>query len=111
MLTAQLRDRLIGLRDEHGLSDSGWARAAKQRQQDVSRFVNAQMKYPPLDFLDSLCRVFHRTLSEVLAQDIPPATLTKAQSQWLVRLKTMTPSERNAFETLMERDQGIGSKR
>lgn len=104
MITARLRERLIALRDEHRLSDSAWARAAGQRQQEVSRFVNADMKFPPLDFLDALCRVFHYSLADVLAKDLPPPTLTKTQSQFLVNLKAMSAAERNAFETLMGGD-------
>jgi hypothetical protein len=103
ILTAMVRERLIALRDAHRLSDAGWARAARQRQQDVSRFVHADMKYPPLDFLESLARVFDHTLADVLAKDAAKSEKPEWQMRVLVALKAMTPTERHAFETLLTR--------
>lgn len=101
MATAKVRERLAALRDDYKLSDAGLARAAGLRQQDVSRFFNGDMKFPPLDFLDALARVFHLTLADVLAKDLPAPSLTNGQMQVLVSLKTMKTSERVAFEALM----------
>lgn len=111
MLTAQVRERLIALRDQHGLTDAGWARAAGEVQQEVSRFTTGEMKMPKLDFMDKLARVFHRTLADVLAEDLPPATLTENQVKVLAGLKAMKPSERAHFEGLVRNRVANGSGR
>lgn len=101
LLTSRVRERLIALRDQAGMTDTGLARAAQQRQQDVSRFMLADMKYPPLDFLDALARVFHYSLVDLLAKDVPPATLTESQRAILATLKAMDAGTRVSFETLI----------
>ena len=103
MATALVRDRLAALRDEYGLTDAALARAAGLRQQDVSRFFNRDMKFPPLDFLDALARVFHYSLADLLAKDLPAPSLTKGQQEILISLKALTPSERASFENLLVR--------
>lgn len=111
MLTARVRQRLIALRDQHGLTDAGWARAAGEIQQEVSRFTTGDMRFPRLDFLDHLARVFHLTLAEVLSEDLPPATLSEGQVQILAGLKAMKPSERVGFEALVRNRVAVGSAR
>lgn len=113
ILTAIVRDKLVALRNAHGLNDSAWARAARLRQQDVSRFVHAQMKYPPLDFLDALARVFNRTLADILAEEMPKSEMPEWQSRVLVALRAMDPSDRHAFEQLISRPTtgGTGPRR
>lgn len=101
MLTLRLRERLTALRDQARMSDSALARAANQRQQDVSRFMLGDMKYPPLDFMDALARVFQYTLPELLAKDVPPAGLSESQRSVLAAMKAMQPVERSAFENLI----------
>lgn len=103
MATAKVRERLAALRDDFGLTDTGLARAAVLRQQDVSRFFNGEMKFPALDFMDKLARVFHCTLADLLAKDLPAPSLTKSQTQILVSLKSMTPADRASFEALLVR--------
>lgn len=103
MATAKVRERLATLRDDCRLSDSGLARAAGLRQQDVSRFFTGDMKFPALDFMDKLARVFHYTLADVLAKDLPAPSLTKSQTQVLVSLRAMKPSDRASFEALLVR--------
>ena len=111
MLTVRVRERLIALRDEHGLTDAGWARAAGEVQQEVSRFTTGDMKMPKLDFMDRLARVFHRTLADVLADDLPLATLTVNEVKILAGLKAMKPVERAGFETLVRNRVAGGSAR
>jgi transcriptional regulator with XRE-family HTH domain len=106
ILTARVRERLAALRDAHGLTDSGLARAAHQRQQDVSRFFNGDMKFPPLDFMHALSQVFDRTLADVLAMDVTRTEKPEWQARVIVALKAMQPSERLAFETLLTRGKG-----
>lgn len=101
MLLQRLRERLIALRDQNQLNDTGWARAAGEVQQEVSRFTTGDMKLPKLDFLNNLAQVFHRTLPDLLAEDVPPATLTESQVRILAALRAMKPSDRAAFETLI----------
>lgn len=103
MATAKVRERLAALRDDAGLSDTGLARAAGLRQQDVSRFFTGDMKFPALDFMDALARVFHYTLADLLAKDLPAPSLSKWQIDVLAGLKAMKPVERAAFESLMAR--------
>lgn len=101
MLLAQARERLIALRDQHGLTDTGWARAAGLVQQEVSRFTTNEMKFPRLDFMDKLARVFHYTLADILAKDLPRPSLSKQQITVLANLKALKPSQRDAFEALL----------
>lgn len=103
MATARVRERLAALRDDVGLSDAALARAAGLRQQDVSRFFTGEMKFPALDFMDAIARVFHYTLADVLAKDLPAPSLTNGQTQVLAHLKAMKPAERVAFEALVVR--------
>jgi hypothetical protein len=111
LLFERLKERLIALRDENHLTDTGWARAAGEVQQEVSRFTTNEMKFPRLDFLDNLARVFHRTLPDLLAEDVPPATLTESQVQILSGLKSMKPSERAHFEGLVRGKAASGTGR
>lgn len=111
MLTLRLRDRLIALRDHAGLNDSALSRAAHQRQQDVSRFMLGDMKYPPLDFMDALCRVFNYSLAELIAKDIAPSQLTESERAVVAALKTMKNGERVAFENLILRKGSNGRRR
>jgi transcriptional regulator with XRE-family HTH domain len=105
MLTAQVRNRLLALRTETGLSETALARAAGQVQQEVNRFFTGDMKLPKLDFLDSMARVFHYTLADLLAKDMPPRTMTKQELTILVNLQAMKPSDRLSFENLISRDK------
>lgn len=111
LLTLRLRERLIALRDQAGMSDAGIARAAHQRQQDVSRFMLGDMKYPPLDFLDALARVFQYTLPELLTKDVAPSTLTESQRAILATMKGMDPVQRVAFESLILKRPPNGTAR
>jgi transcriptional regulator with XRE-family HTH domain len=111
LLTLRLRERLIALRDQARISDAGIARAAHLRQQDVSRFMLGDMKFPPLDFLDALARVFEHTLPELLAKDVPTSSLTASQRSILATMKTMKPAERVAFESLILKKAGSGRRR
>lgn len=79
------------------------ARAADLRQQDVSRFFTGQMKYPPLDFLDAICRVFQYTLADVLAKELPRPSLTSTQIDLLAAVKAMSPADRAAVERVVLR--------
>lgn len=107
-MTAKVRDRLAALRDAYGLTDTGIARAAHLRQQDVSRFFNGDMKYPPLDFLDAICRVVHRTLADILNHEASKPALPAWQIRVLAHLSALDPSERIAFETLLTRGPAAG---
>lgn len=113
LLTLRVRERLIALREHAGMTDTGLARAAGQRQQDVSRFMLGDMKYPPLDFLDALARVFQYTLPELLAKDLTPNGLTETQRAILATMKTMNATERVAFESLILKKpvHGTGRRR
>lgn len=111
LLTLRLRERLIALRDHSGMTDTGLARASGQRQQDVSRFMLGYMKYPPLDFLDALARVFQYTLPELLAKDIAPSSLTESQRAILAAMKGMKSSQRVAFENLIHPPSGTERRR
>lgn len=110
MLTQRLRERLVALRDQAGLSDSALARAAHQRQQDVSRFMLGDMKYPPLDFMDALARVFHHSLPDLLAKDVPPPAITASEQSILAAMKGMKPTQRVAFESLILKPSGSGRR-
>jgi transcriptional regulator with XRE-family HTH domain len=101
MLLEQARERLIVLRNQHGLTDAGWARAAGLVQQEVSRFTTREMKFPKLDFMDKLARVFHCTLADVLAKDLPRPSLSKQQITILANLKGMKPAQRAALEEFL----------
>lgn len=103
MLTAMVRERLAVLRESHGLTVTGMARAARQRQQDVSRFFNADMKFPPLDFLDALAKVFNVTLADILGMDATKPEVPEWQARVVIALKAMEAQERIAFETLLTR--------
>lgn len=109
MATERVRQRLLALMTEHDISQAGVARAIGVDQQKVNLFFKDQMKFPALDFMDAMARVFHHTLADLLAKDLPPPTLTKVQQQLLARWKTMDALERHAFETAM--DRGSGKKR
>lgn len=113
LLAQRLRERLIAMRDDAGLTDTGWARAAGEVQQEVSRYTTGQMKFPRLDFVNKLAGVFHRTVADVLAEDLPPATLTESQVRVLAGLKAMKPTERANFEALIRNRAagGIGRRR
>jgi hypothetical protein len=50
------------------------ARRAGERQQRVHKFVNGQMPYPPLEFMDRLFRVFGHTLIDGLRGSVQPVT-------------------------------------
>jgi hypothetical protein len=110
-MTTALRLRLVDLRNTHQLTNAGWARAAKQNPKDVSRFALGDMTFPPLDFLDSLSRVFHVTLAELLAADAPKASLTNAQMAVLDALAKMNPADRHMFERLIQMGQPRGGRR
>ena len=103
MATAKVRERLAALCADYKLSRAGLARASGFRQQDVNRFFNGEMKFPALDFMDKLARVFHYTLADLLAKDLPAPSLTKSQTQVLVSLKAMNVADRASFETLLVR--------
>jgi transcriptional regulator with XRE-family HTH domain len=103
LLTALVRQRLAAVRDAYGLTDAGMARAAHQRQQDVSRFFNGDMKFPPLDFMNALCLVVNLTLADVLRDELPKPELPEWQMRVLATMKAMSPTDRHAFETLMDR--------
>jgi transcriptional regulator with XRE-family HTH domain len=111
LLTLRLRERLRVLRDQAGMTDAGMARAAQLRQQDVSRFMLGDMKFPPLDFLDALARVFQYTMCDLLAKDIAPSTLTESQRAIVATLKTLPAHERMAFENLILHKAGSGRPR
>lgn len=84
------------------MSEISVARAAGQRQQDVSRFFLGQMKFPPLDFLDALARVFHFSLADLLAEELPKPSLSEKQRRILATIRGMQPKQREGFETLLE---------
>lgn len=84
--------------------DMQWSdviRASGQLQQDVSRFNKGQMKYPPLTFLDSLARVFHLTLADLLADELPEPSLTAQERRVLAHWKSLGTVKAAAFESLI----------
>lgn len=103
MLTARVRERLVALRDEHQMSEAAIARATGLVQQEVNRFFTGDMKLPRLDFMDAICRVFHYTLADVLAKDLPKPSLTKTETTILAQLKGMKPRDRENFESILTR--------
>lgn len=103
MATERVRARLAALRDQHGISEAGIARATGFRQQKINDFFNGQMKFPALDFMDAIARVFHHTLADLLAQDLPAPSLTNGQLRIIIALKAMKSSERVSFESLILR--------
>lgn len=109
MATELVKQRLVALMEEHEISQAGVARAIGVRQQKVNLFFDNQMKFPALDFLDAMARVFHHTLADLLAKDLPPPSITKTQQQVLARWKAMDAFERRSFEVVM--DRGKGKKR
>lgn len=88
---------------QYGLTQAALARASGERQQDVNRFFTDQMKYPPLDFLDNLARVFQVTLADVLADELPRPALTDVQVRLLAQLQGMDPKDRWAIEHVVAR--------
>jgi|GEM_PF-5457371 len=110
-MTARVRERLAALRAQCEMTESGLARAAHLRQQDVNRFFHGDMKYPALDFMDAIARVFHHSLADVLAEDMPKPSLTESQREIVANLKAMEPVERAAFEKLIRRRKTAGSGR
>jgi transcriptional regulator with XRE-family HTH domain len=102
-LNNRVRRRLKALMQEHGLSQTGLARAAHQRQQDVNRFMSARSVYPSLHFLDQLARVFQYTLADLLAADLPQPSLTSEELTLLVGYRaTKNPVHRSAVMALLE---------
>lgn len=101
--TERVIARLEALRDQYGVTEAGIARATGYRQQKINDFFNRQIKFPALDFMDAIARVFHYTLADMLAQDLPPPTLTKGQLQFLVNLKTLKKPDQHLFEVMMEK--------
>lgn len=77
-LTERTRVRLQQLIAEGGLTQHALALRLGTDQATMSRFRTGQMKHPPLDFLDQLCRIFDRTLSDVLAEEMPARPITAA---------------------------------
>lgn len=92
MLNTLLRTRVLSLMRANGLSQAALSRAARVRQQDVSRFLTDDMVNPSLDFLDRLARVFQFTLADLLAKDLPQASLTADEQALLSRYRA-TSSE------------------
>lgn len=103
LLTLRVRERLIALRNHAGMTDSSLSRAANLRQQDVSRFMLGEAKYPAMDFMDALCRVFNYTLAELLDKDIAPSQLTESERAIVAAMKAMTNGDRASFENLILR--------
>lgn len=89
-LNVRIRSRIQKLMRAHGLSQAALARATGERPQDINRFLTDDMAYPPLDFLDRLARVFHYTLADLLAKDLPPARLTPDEVTLLARYRATT---------------------
>lgn len=102
-LNQRVRARLVALMDQTGVSQSGLARATGYRQPVINRFFTGQMKYPPLDFLDAMARVFEYTLADLLHQELPPPTLTPVERDVLATWRTLDAGDRGAFGRLMLR--------
>lgn len=112
MATERVRERLAALRDQFHISEAGIARTTGFRQQKVNDFFNGQMKFPALDFMDAIARVFHYTLADLLAKDLPPSTLTSTERAILSNLKQMETAQRVAFENLILKPKaGSGRRR
>lgn len=105
-LTARVRERLAALLKQHQLTESAVARATGERQQDVNRFFQGEWKNPPLQFLDSLARVFHYTLADLMRDELPKPSLTEAEIGLLATWRTMKPGDRVAFDALIRRKTG-----
>ena len=102
-IVGQLRTRLLALRDARGLTNVDWAYISKQTPHDVRRFALGEMVFPPLDFLDALCRVFHSSLADMLSADLPKYTFTQAEQNLVDEFRLLTPGEQHAFETVLYR--------
>lgn len=100
-IASRLRLRIDGLRRQMDMQWSDVVRASGQLQQDVSRFSTGQMKYPPLTFLDSLARVFHLTLADLLADELPEPSLTAQERRVLAHWKSLGTVQAAAFESLI----------
>jgi transcriptional regulator with XRE-family HTH domain len=111
MLTEQVRARLATLRDETHISEAAIARTAGLVQQEVNRFFTGDMKLPRLDFMDAIARVFDRTLADVMAMDATKVERPEWQVRVLIALKAMEPTERHAFERLIDRPRAAGTAR
>lgn len=111
MLTERVRARLATLRDEAQISEAAIARATGLVQQEVNRFFTGDMKLPRLDFMDAIARVFHTTLADLIALEMPKPEMPEWQLNVLIALKAMEPSERHAFERLIQRPASGGSGR
>lgn len=74
-LAEALRQEIVTLMKHHGeMKQIELARRAGEDQQRVHKFVKGQMPYPPLEFLDTLFKVFGVTLVDGLRGHVPPVT-------------------------------------
>jgi hypothetical protein len=69
------------------------------------------MVFPPLDFLDSLSRVFQVTLASALGADAPKPALPQWKIDVLAAFENMPARDRQAFEHLMRLAQPRGGRR
>jgi len=102
-LKDRVRVHLAALAKRAGMTQMDLARATGYRQQEINRFFLGSMKHPPLEFMDALARAFQRRLTDVLAEELPPATLSDAEMTLLANWRALPAQEQWAFERLLFR--------